>query len=89
MSRRIYVYDRKRTREEWIKYLTENKILPIWRDDIKGNVVIRRLVKIPFGTKHEFSKKKRMRVILELDIPSKEECRKLREIIKSRIDIKN
>ena len=68
--------------------MAENKILPIWREDIKGNVVFRRLIKNPFGTKHEFSKKQRMKVVLELDIQSREECDKLRELIKSRIDIK-
>jgi len=84
MSRRIYVWDRKRTREEWISYLIDNKILPIWRNNVRGNVVFKRLEN-PWGTKHAFSKKQRLKVILELDISSKEECDRLRELIKNKI----
>lgn len=82
------MYNRKRTKKEWIEYLIENKILPIWREGVEGNIVFRRLVKSPFGTKHEFSSKQRLRAILELDIPSKKECDELRELVKSKIDEK-
>lgn len=80
-----------KTPNEWIEFLVRERAVPIWSDDMEGNVYFRRLrgstsevEKLVYG-RHIVGKKSRQHVIRVLGITTKEECKITRELIKKRI----
>lgn len=80
-----------KNRQEWIEYLVEHKAVPIWTNDVKGNVYFRRLTRptskaeeLVWG-KHIFGKETRQRVAEILGIMTKTDCEMTKDLIKERI----
>lgn len=76
------------TRGEWIDYLFEMKAIPVRNEHTEGNVYFRRL-KIPEDVvdpgRRILGKETRKRVAEVLGIDTEEDCRRMREIIKSKM----
>jgi hypothetical protein len=82
----IQVYDRKRTRKEWIDYLTLCRVVPIWKGE--NQVIFKRLEK-QYDSKHEFTRKEGLQIRLELGITSREMCDEIRKEILNKIKSSN
>lgn len=77
---------KKANRDEWIKYLVSDKIIPVWNESFQPfPVYFRRLIKPEEGGVHleGFGKKTRKRVAEILGIETKEDCERVREEIHS------
>lgn len=79
------------SRQEWIEYLVRQKAVPVWSDEVEGNVYFRRLIRptskaeeLVWG-KHILGKKARQRVAEILGIVTKADCKMVRDLIKERI----
>lgn len=79
------------TREEWIRFLADAKAVPVWSDDVYGNVYFRRLKgpeteaeRLTYG-KHVLGKQTRIKVANILGIHTRADCVRVREEIKKKI----
>jgi len=79
------------TREEWIRFLADEKAVPVWSEDAQGNVYFRRfkgpetgVERLTFG-RHVFGKQTRMNVADMLGIHTWADCVRIREEIKKKI----
>ena len=81
------------SRQEWIEYLVRQKAIPVWSDDVEGNIYFRRLTRptskaeeLVWG-KHIMGGKTRQRVAEILGIVTKEDCKMIRDLIKEKIHL--
>lgn len=79
------------TREEWIRFLAEEKAVPVWSEDAYGNVYFRRLrgpetevERLTYG-RHVLGKQTRINVADILGIHTRADCVRVREEIKKKI----
>ena len=81
------------SRQEWIEYLVRQKAVPVWSEDVEGNVYFRRLTRptskaeeLVWG-KHITGKRARQTVAEILGIVTKADCKMIRDLIKEKIHL--
>jgi hypothetical protein len=75
---------KKANRDDWIKYLSNINVIPVWDDSLEPFPVVFRRLEKPKGAKTHlvgFGKKTRRRVAEILNIESKSDCEMVREEI--------
>jgi hypothetical protein len=74
------------TKEEWLDYLVDVRAVPVWAEQVAGNVYFRSIEQSRYAGRRLFGRGTRQYVANILGIVSKADCERVSATIKQRIN---